>query len=61
METDLNLTEEERINAFARELGIAIRNIVDSADNTKPTMPHDLPMPLPKTNQEKGDEKHDTY
>ena len=55
METDLNLTEEERIDAFARELGIALRRILD-VDNAHPPMPTDLPILLPKSNSTKGDD-----
>jgi len=56
METDLNLTEEERINAFSRELGIALRCILEDVDNARPPMPIDLPVLLPKSNSTKGDD-----
>ncbi len=55
METALNLTEEERINAFARELGIALRRILD-VDNVHPPVPIDLPVPFTKSNSTKGDD-----
>ncbi len=58
---EMNLTEEERIDAFTHALGIAIRNIVDGDDKTSSSMPNDLPIPLPKSNQDKGGEEHDAH
>jgi hypothetical protein len=58
---EVNLTEEERVDAFTHALGIAIRNIVDGADDTSSSIPNDLPIPLPKSDQNKGDDKHDAY
>ena len=56
METDLNLTEEERIEAFTRELGIALRCILDGVNNVHAPMQVDLPIPLPKISSTTGDD-----
>jgi hypothetical protein len=45
MNHSLPYSDDERIEAFARALGIALRRILDSQQNENSARPDDLPVP----------------
>lgn len=59
MNHDISYSNDERIEAFARALGIALRRIVGNQQNENSTQPDDLPIPAkPKLIATGGSHEH---
>lgn len=57
MGTKQTLSEQERINAFAKELALVLRRIAGKSEAEQNAVPNDLPEPITKEVKAKDQNK----